>query len=171
MPETTEILYKLSSFSSLIEVAVGLNLVFSLWEELRHMAITRFGKISDELSTQLKAQLGEKYDNSRCATEFDIKRNRYSTRLNCFSNFAKWSGLFCTALMVFVLAFIGFYPEYQVTFYPLCWLLFFAVAFTPFCLCLGNLYVTYSSSRLDDFRQSQSSAIEDVKQLFEATSD
>ncbi|EJG0483147.1 hypothetical protein AB8I23_004858 [Vibrio alginolyticus] len=167
MSETVITFYKLADFSSLIEVAVGLNLVFSLWEELRHMAVSRFNRISDELSTELKAQLGEKFENSRCASGFEAKRKRYALRLNRFSTFAKWSGLFCTAVMVLNLVFIGFNPDYQVTYYPLCWLLFFAVVFTPLCLITGNLYVSYSASRLDDFRKSQSSAIEDVKQLFE----
>ena len=167
MSDTAVTLYKLADFSSLIEVAVGLNLVFSLWEELRHMAVSRFNRISNELSTQLKAQLGERFDNSRCASDFEMKQKRYSSRLNGFSTFAKWSGLFCTALMVLILVFIGFNPDYQVTYYPLCWLLFFAVVFTPICLIMGNFYVSYSASRLDNFRKSQSSAIEDVKQLFE----
>ncbi|HDY8132583.1 TPA: hypothetical protein RQL08_004411 [Vibrio vulnificus] len=167
MSETAVTLYNLANFSSLIEVAVGLNLVFSLWEELRHMAVSRFNRISTSLSTQLKAQLGERFENSRCASDFEAKHKRYSARLNSFSTFAKWSGLFCTALMVLTLVFIGFNPEYQVTYYPLCWLLFFAVVFTPLCLIMGNFYVSYSASRLDDFRKSQSSAIEDVKQLFE----
>ncbi|EGR0319908.1 hypothetical protein FK208_18045, partial [Vibrio cholerae] len=109
-------LIQLSGFSSLFEVSVGINLVFSAWNTLRDNALNKFTCRTNNHQITLQAKLGDKYENSRCSVKFDTKVLGYKNRLEKLSKFAKWGGMFISSLLLFLLAYLGFYPDFSLTY-------------------------------------------------------
>ncbi|ENM5880730.1 hypothetical protein [Vibrio metoecus] len=155
--------YQLTQFASLFEVAVGINLVFSIWETLRNQAITRYDTISLEMEKAISAVLGEKYEDSRTATEFAEKKTKYLNRLKAISTIGKFSGLTLTVCLIGLLAYLGFTPNFSLQGYYVYIFLFFSVAFSPLFLLLGNLYTAYSQSRLKEFKDQHTKVFLDLK--------
>ncbi|WP_429030814.1 hypothetical protein [Aeromonas veronii] len=158
-----EAIYNISNFSSLFEVAIGLNLVFSLWESLRNTASSKFTKISDDLAVELKALLGDEFEDSRCSMNFETKKDKYLLKLQRFSDIAKWIGLASTVILISVLIQTGLEPEYKITEKQLYLLLLISIGFTPLFITIGNIYVWYCKGKLIDFKEQQSIAFEDMK--------
>lgn len=162
---TAVITYKLINFSSFIGVAVGLNLLFSFWESLRSMAISKFNKASDEMDDELKALLREDYDEARCVSELKGKLQFHLKNLNALKRFAKWIGVFITAILLCSLIWIGFEPELKCEAWELIVLIIVAVVISPVLLFTGEVYVYIATSKLNDFKNTHIRAIQDYRDL------
>lgn len=166
MSQTSETtMYLLSSFSSLFEVAVGLNLVFSIWDGLRNQAVERFKKVADELNGSLELSLGTDYKNSRCAAKFSEKQNEQVNSLERLSWWAKVTGLSITALLITLLIFMGYMPETKLSFWPITILVGLSTVISPSFLVFGNYKVRRSRIMLEEYQQQQSNTFLDMKDL------
>ncbi|MEZ8202001.1 hypothetical protein AB4622_22625 [Vibrio splendidus] len=155
--------YPLSAFASLFEVAIGINLVFSVWDTLRNQAVARFDVISKEMEQAISAVLGENYEGSRTATDFAVKQTRYINRLKGLSSFGKYSGLILTACLLALLAHLGFNPDFSLQDKYIYIILFFSVAFSPLFLLFGNLYTARCKNRLEEFKEQHSNIFLDLQ--------
>lgn len=159
-------LIQLSGFSSLFEVAVGINLVFSAWDSLRDNALNKFNSRTDNHRITLQAKLGDKYDNSRCSVKFDTKVLGYKTTLEKLSKCAKWGGMFISALLLILLTYLGFEPNFSLTF-PQCLIIsLISVLPSVLFLLLGQLYVGYANSSLESFMEQQTDAVADWENVY-----
>lgn len=165
MSSTPSTLYVLSDFSSLFEVAIGLNLVFAIWEGLRNRAIVRFKLVALELENDLQANLGEKYKTSRCATKFSEKQDSLIKELENLAFIAKWCGYVIAATLVATLIVIGFLPKLEVHLSVISGLIFISVFVSPLLVALGSYNVNKSRTKLDEYKQQQSNAIADLQEL------
>ncbi|QYK07845.1 hypothetical protein [Shewanella mangrovisoli] len=165
MTDSVIVLYKLAQFSSLIEVSVGINLVFSVWESIRNLAVIRLKDISDDIDKKLAAYLGPKYKNSRCSTDFQTKVDNHLGRLKTLSSVAKWTGLASTVIMVTILILIGFNPDFSVDLGSLLVIIFIAVFVSPLFMIVGNAYVYFVKSSVERYGQQWITSLEDMKEF------
>ncbi|MGF1693987.1 hypothetical protein [Photobacterium kagoshimensis] len=159
-------LIQLSGFSSLFEVAVGINLVFSAWDSLRDNALNKFNSRTENHQMTLQAKLGDKYDNSRCSVKFDTKVLGYKNKLETLSKFAKWGGMFISALLLLLLAYLGFYPNFSLTSYQCLMVSSISVLPSVLFLLIGQLYVGYANSSLESFMEQQTDAVADWENVY-----
>lgn len=163
MSSTPTELYQLSNFASLFEVAIGLNLVFAIWEGLRNQAIVRFKNVALELENDLRANLGERYKASRCATKFSEKQDGFIKELEIIAMTAKWCGFAISSILILTLIYIGFYPDLEVSFPLIVSLIIMAVFVSPVFMIVGNYHVRKSRIKLDEYKQQQSNAMADLQ--------
>lgn len=159
------LIFLVSNFTSLFEVAVGLNLVFAVWDGLRNQAVEKFKQLAEELDKTLELRLGNKYKNSRCATKFAEKQNCYVTTLEKLSKRAKFVGLIITAFLLVLLAYIGYFPDTSVSLLPITLLVLLATSVSPAFLIIGNYCVIDSKKKLEEFVQQQTTALDDVQEF------
>ncbi|PKG63650.1 MULTISPECIES: hypothetical protein [Pseudoalteromonas] len=162
---STPIVYLLSDFASLFEVAVGLNLVFAVWDGLRNQAVERFREISNDVDKALELNLGKDYRTGRCASKYSSLQSSYLSTLEGISKYAKVLGLLVTALLLGVLAYIGYSPLEKVTFIPITILVVISTLVTPLFLVSGHLFVIRGKKKLLEFQQHQNNAFTDLQQF------
>jgi len=151
-----------SNFSSLFEVAIGLNLVFAVWEAIRNQALNKFRVIATDLENDLALNLGENYKESRCATKFLEKQDGFIDTLEALAVAGKWSGVTVSAILVGVLIYIGYYPETSWSPWVVHSLVSMSVLVSPAFVIIGNYHVSKSKSKLEEFKQNQTNAMEDI---------
>ncbi|WP_061011559.1 hypothetical protein [Photobacterium leiognathi] len=159
-------LIQLSGFSSLFEVAVGINLVFSAWNSLRDNALNKFNKRTDNHRITLQAKLGDKYDNSRCSVKFDTKVLRYKNNLENLSKCAKWGGMIISSLLLILLMYLGFDPNFSLTSSQCLIISLISVLPSALFLFLGQLYVGYANTSLESFMEQQTDAVADWENVY-----
>lgn len=169
MTEPAEVLYNLAHFSSLLEVSVGINLVFSFWESLRNLAISKLTVTSVMMYEKLAANLGDEFKDSRCSAQFEMKKNSHLNRLGYLSFLARWIGILSTVLMILLLINVGFNPNTQVNFLQILVIIFFAVCISPLFLIIGNIYVYFAKSSVERYGNQQITSLEDVKEFASRT--
>jgi ABC-type protease/lipase transport system fused ATPase/permease subunit len=167
MTEALSTAYKLAHFSSLLEVSVGINLVFSFWDTLRCLAVSKMQQISEDMSEKLSANLGDKYKDSRCQTQFDSKKNNQLKILETISSFAKWLGIISTIGIISLLIKVGLDPEFLITETQMYTMIFFAVVISPLFLLVGNLYVYYAKHVVESYGDQRITSLQDVKEFAE----
>lgn len=167
MTDSVQVLYKLAHFSSLIEVSVGINLVFSFWESLRNIAVIKFTELYNSIDSSLAASLGDSYRTSRSYTDFDKMAQYHLNNLRQLSMIAKWVGMFSTAFMLILLVTIGLNPDYTVNGNELLFIIAIAVIVSPTFLLFGNIYVYFSRAVVERFSSQIKSSVADIKNLFQ----
>lgn len=165
MAEQVEVLYRLANFASLVEVSVGINLVFSFWDTLRNSAIIRFNEISKNNSKKMAAALGVNYSTSRFASDFDELVNGCLDTLSVIAFVGKWVGLLATCIMVILLMQIGLNPNYEISFLALCFILFVAVVLSPLFIVVGNLYVIYAKKAVEKYGSQTMTSLVNMKEF------
>ncbi|HGE8241355.1 hypothetical protein ACTG2S_01930 [Aeromonas sp. 82P] len=162
---STSTLYLLSNFSSLFEVAVGLNLVFSMWDSLRNQAVERLKKISDELEKNLELNLGVNYKDSRCAQKFAEKKNEQLQRLEKLSQIAKIVGLLITSAIMLLLSCLGYLPEIAFSFWQIALAIVLSTLTSPSFLLWGNIQAKRSRAILEEHQKQQETTFLDIQEF------
>ncbi|CAJ1889520.1 hypothetical protein OPFLODJI_03674 [Aeromonas hydrophila] len=156
----------LTNFTSFIEVFIGINLVFSVWDTLRKNALNNFDKKSKNHRISLQAKLGASFESGRCATKFDEKISQHSSFLSKLSILSKWIGLFISISLSTSLIYLGFFPLLELeTKYAVFFVLATALP-SLLLIVLGNIYVLYALHNIESFCNQQSDAIDDVKSSY-----
>ncbi|MFM5637569.1 hypothetical protein ACET5Y_16150 [Aeromonas veronii] len=159
----------LANFTSFIEVFIGINLVFSVWDTLRKNALYNFEKKSKNHRISLQAKLGSSFDSGRCATKFDDKILSHTNFLSRLSIISKWIGLSISTALSISLIYLGFFPDIEIeTNHALFFVLISALP-SILLIAFGNAYVIYASYNIELFCSQQSDAIDDVKSSYRAT--
>ncbi|MEH8229706.1 hypothetical protein [Aeromonas veronii] len=163
---TLPTIIKLAQFSSFIEVFIGINLVFSIWETLRENASNKFKTKSEKHRVSLGAKLGKNFETGRCAAKFNQKIKEHSDRLQTLCSFSKWCGLVISCVLCLTLVVIGLNPEFEVEINAA--LIFIAITGLPsiFLLMVGNIYVLHAENDIEKFCNQQNDAIEDLKSTY-----
>lgn len=157
-------MYVLSDFASLFEVAVSLNLVFAIWDDIRNNALQRFRRVSDSLNSELELTLGESYKNSRCANKFQEQQAIYIHRLETISVVAKLSGFIVATLLLFLIVLIGYQPALSVKFWVISSFVVISLVPTSFLLVAGYCVVKFSKDSLEAYKEQQTNAFKDLKE-------
>jgi|GEM_PF-3055005 len=171
LPET---MYELSGFSSLFEVAVGINLASSLWDGLKNNAINSFDSRMNDYRIELTSALDGITPERMCA-KLERRSDRHKRRLIKAAQFGQKVGLGTCALLMGLLAFIGYAPNFEVTFFYAS--LFVSLSCLPILLILfsGQLYLRYSMYRINrEMEEKQEDAkdmLEELKERYERESD
>lgn len=155
--------YLLADFASLFEVAVGINLVFSVWDSLRNQAVAKFDVISQDLEKSMAATMGQSYSTSRVATEYSIKHTTYIKRMKLLSTIGKIIGLTATVGLVFLLIYLGFQPLTRIEAPTVLGIIFFSVGISPLFLAVGNIYARHCKNRLQYFQQQHTKVLLDLQ--------
>lgn len=159
-------LIQLAGFSSLFEVAVGINLVFSTWDALRDNALNKLNIVTNDHKISLQAKIGDTYDTSRCSVKFESKVTYFKGKIKALSIFAKWVGLIISALLLTLLTYLGFNPDLTLEYTHCLLICIFSVLPSVFFLLIGQLYVKYASTKLESFMEQQKDAVDDWETVY-----
>ncbi|WP_162270800.1 hypothetical protein [Photobacterium damselae] len=168
--EQSMTLIQLSGFSSLFEVAVGINLVFSVWNTLRENALNSFNIKSVSYQITLQAKLGDKFENSRCSVKFENKTSKYKRNLEFLSTLAKWGGLSISIFLLILLVFLGFNQNIMVSKSVCLYLSALSILPSALFLIIGQLYVFYISWKIESFMEQQADAVADWESVYNSAS-
>jgi uncharacterized membrane protein SpoIIM required for sporulation len=166
MDSTIEV-YKLTSFASLFEVAVAINLVFSTWSALRNKALLTFKDKASQFKVELKARIGDKYEGSRCSIKFEEKIMNYKVFLEKLSTVGNWTGLSVSLFLISLLLYLGFNPEFSLGFISTLSITLLSVLPTGIFLVLGKIYVDYSSKKIQEYIDQQTTAMDDLADAYD----
>lgn len=158
----------LANFSSLLEVAVALNLVFAVWDGLRNQALKQFQEKADELNLSLEANLGSDFKNGRCAKDFTDLREKYKSRLIRLSKIAKFFGVLVTLFLILLLSMIGYDQDIKITSLQADLIVFISTAISPIFLFFGYVVVLYFNKNLASECNRQIRTLEDLKNFSKA---
>lgn len=167
--ELSTLLVKLSGFSSIFEVAIGINLVFSVWNQLRDYALNAFNEKVNARKVSLQARFGDVCLNTRTYQKLESKINSRQLNLSRLSKAAKWLGLIIAVFLIILLICIGINQGLEVTGVMAIWLCVLSLLPSTLLLCLGHFYVFYSLSKVDGYIEQQEDALSDLETKYKRT--
>lgn len=117
-PVSIAVVYKLTNFSSLLEVSFGVNLIASMWEHLhkvgQNTCSTSMADYIERLAKQ-SADVGEDKINN-ISTALKSIHNSAITTGHRISKVGRVFGFISAALIFLILYFSGVQPDYYVTY-------------------------------------------------------
>ncbi|MDP5138501.1 hypothetical protein ORJ04_21365 [Rheinheimera baltica] len=157
----------LSNFSSLLEVAIAINIVSATWSAIRDKAINKFKSLSKEHKNTIHAALGERYAQSRCITTFESASANYESKL---VTFARYSVICCYLIAIFLLALLallGFKPDFTINLSQSILLVSLSILPAFILQLLGNCYVFYAGRKMSELTRNQNDAIQDLQKGYD----
>ncbi|PHS20239.1 MAG: hypothetical protein COA86_02805 [Kangiella sp.] len=108
-------LYRLSSFSSFLEVAIALNLLSSTWKEFREKSKNL---ISDSVqkNTLMLTLKDSRIAETRYTEELKTIGKKASKFVMKVSSWSIYTGIIVSVLLTSILIFSGFNPDYKVVY-------------------------------------------------------
>ena len=167
--ELSTLLVKLSGFSSIFEVAIGINLVFSVWNQLRDYALNAFNEKVNARKISLQARFGDVFLNTRTYQKLELKISSRQSNLSKLSKTAKWLGLAIAIFLIILLMYVGINQNFEVTGIMAVWLCALSLLPSTILLCLGHFYVFYSLSKVDGYIEQQEDALSDLETKYKRT--
>lgn len=162
---TTTTVIMLSSFSSLIEVSVAINLVFSIWETLRLKAINRLNSKVEDFYEELSVILATPCSSeSRSSVSVEKKAQKYKKRLEKLANIAQATGLIISTILIICLIVLGF-KDISLTDTQAWMFSFFCVGPSALLIIVGNLYSSFCVQRLGEDVENKKDSLIDAKRM------
>ncbi|ELO1772487.1 hypothetical protein QXB69_000519 [Vibrio fluvialis] len=154
----------LSGFSSLFEVAIGINLATSLWDSLRNNAVISFDRRVDTFKLRITASCGT--PPARMCAKIESKAQKHKHRLMTAAKWGHRIGLTTCIFLVSLLIWLGFENNAVVTILQASAFTFFS--FMPIVLLqlAGRVYLKYSIKRLERETAEYVDTVEEIKGLY-----